>query len=97
MRAKAAKSEKKASGAAVRLGGGRGSSKERDRNGGAASSSVGTEKPLKILQESRTQDAGFGVAGIGKAWSVQAGVQSQAKDRGVAPPALPVPIASFTI
>lgn len=37
------------------------------------------------------------LAGAGKPWSFQAGVHGEARDRGIAPPALPIPIASFTI
>jgi hypothetical protein len=37
------------------------------------------------------------LVGSGKPWSFQAVSHGEARDRGVAPPALPIPIASFTI
>lgn len=45
----------------------------------------------------QSEDSGFSVVGVGKLWLLHSGAQSQAKDRGIVPPALPVPIASFTI
>jgi hypothetical protein len=37
------------------------------------------------------------VLALGKILSLQAGVIGQSKDRGIAPPALPIPIVTFTI
>ena len=97
MREKAAKSERKSKGATVRGVGGDGSGKERDKGDRKGRRADGREKSLKVFEKSRAVDVGFGVVGMGKPWSFRPGVQSQGKDRSVAPPALPVPIASFTI
>ena len=67
------------------------------------SSSVGDDKaesgaaeePSTALTSMRTDGVGFGLGGCEKPWSIQGVVQGQGKDRGVSPPPLPVPIASF--
>lgn len=97
MREKAAKTEKKSKGAAVRGVGGDGSVKEREKREREGRRAEGREKSLKVFEKSRAVEVGFGEGGMGKPWSFRPGVQSQGKDRSVAPPALPVPIASFTI
>ena len=53
------------------------------------------EKPSIIGSKTGLDKAGFGLVGLEKSWSVQVGVQGQIKDRGIAPPPLPVPIASY--
>jgi hypothetical protein len=97
MKEKAAKSERKSKGAVVGGIGGDGSGKERDRRDREVRRAEGREKSLKVFEKSRAVEVGFGVVGMGKPWSTRPGVESQGKDRSVAPPALPVPIASFTI
>jgi hypothetical protein len=100
MRAKAAKSEKRKSekrskGFAARGGGGVGSRAEKVGLGREGTREEVREK--EGIEMSRVEEMGLGVVGLGKPWSVQAGIQSHARDRSVAPPALPVPIASFII
>jgi hypothetical protein len=71
--------------------------KEREKREREGRRADGREKSLKVFEKSRVVDVGFGEGGMGKPWSFRPGVQSQGKDRSAAPPALPVPIASFTI
>ena len=97
MRAKAAKTGKKSKGAAVRGSGGDGSGGREQRSGGRGSKAEGREKASKEVERSRVGVVDLGIVGADRPWSVQPGVPSQAKDRSVAPPALPVPIASFII
>ena len=76
-----------------RVGGGGNAGVMREREGfvGGASGLDGAGS------KAGSDEPGFSVVGIGKLLSLHSGAQSQAKDRGIAPPALPVPIASFTI
>lgn len=52
---------------------------------------------FSVVEMKRAEDPGAGVFGSGKPWSLHSGVQGEAKDRRLGPPALPVPIASFTV
>jgi hypothetical protein len=57
---------------------------------------LGAEVKLSNVSDStRSDGAGFGLGGFRKSWSLQDDIQGQRKDRGVSPPPLPVPIASF--
>jgi hypothetical protein len=55
----------------------------------------GQVKEGRVFEKPRLDGVGLGA--VGKPWAVQPGVESQAKDRSLAAPALPVPIASFNI
>jgi hypothetical protein len=57
----------------------------------------GDEGLSVAVPKTRSEGPGLNVAGTEKLWSLHSGAQNQAKDRGIAPPALPVPIASFNI
>jgi hypothetical protein len=58
----------------------------------------GGEEELSVaVPKTRSEEPGLSVAGMEKLWSLNSGAQSQAKERGITPPALPVPIASFNI
>ena len=57
----------------------------------------GAEELRGAVRKIRSAEPGFGVVGMGNLWSLHSGGESQTKDRGIAPPALPVPIASFNI
>jgi hypothetical protein len=54
-------------------------------------------KLLKVLEKNSGSDAGISLPGVGKPASLQAAVQNLGKERGIIPPALPMPIASFHI
>lgn len=95
MRAKEAKTEKRAKVADVLAVGREGSGKRKSRK--KRKSGAADEKRGRVLGENRGDEVGIGGVGMGEPWSVQARVQSQVKDRSVAAPALPVPIVSFTI
>ena len=51
----------------------------------------------KGLGKGPVEDSTFGLAWIGRPWSFAAGGAGHTRERSEAPPALPVPIASFTI
>ena len=61
--------------------------------------SEGMEKALDVLLlESAPMNGGQqGIGGAARALAPQTAVQGQTRGRGLVPPALPVPIASFTI
>jgi hypothetical protein len=93
MRAKSAKREKREREAVARGTGAAIASGERTGVAGSRGREiVRDEKAQKVLEGRRLEEGGQGGNG---AW--RAGAQSPGKDRSVAPPALPVPIASFTI
>jgi hypothetical protein len=59
---------------------------------------VNEEEALSVdVGKTRLDESKLNVAGAEKLWSLNSGAGSQAKDRGIDPPALPVPIASFNI
>jgi hypothetical protein len=98
MRSKAAKTQKKSKRADL-IGGGGEESEKKKKSGKVGRSSVAREEErrLKVFEKKRLDEVSFGVVAMGKPWLVQPGIQSQARDRSAAPPALPVPMASFTI
>jgi len=95
MRAKAARSEKKAGPAAARVRGKAGSTKGKVALERKAE--TGMQKVLKVIENTSKNGVEQSFVGVGKPLSLQPAINSQNKDRGLVPPALPVPIASFTI
>jgi hypothetical protein len=101
IRAKLAKSVKKETNATITRGGERaGSAKrkvvglafEEGKKGGGGGKEPGSE-----LGKGRVDESVFGLTRSGMPWSFEAGVAGNARERSENPPALPVPIASFTI
>jgi hypothetical protein len=101
MRAKLAKSVKKETKATIARGVERaGSSKrkvvglafEEGKKGG-----VGGKQQGKELGKGRVDESVFGPTRSGRPWSFEAGGAGNTRERSENPPALPVPIASFTI
>jgi hypothetical protein len=58
---------------------------------------AGEEGMSVAVPTTQSEEPGLSVAGMEKLWSLNSGAQRQAKERGITPPALPVPIASFNI
>jgi hypothetical protein len=52
-------------------------------------------EPSASCTMTQADEVGFGLDGLGKSCSFQGSLQGQMKDRGISPPSLPVPIASF--
>lgn len=97
IRVKAVKKEKKGTGetarAVVRVGG----AQKKSRQIGVAKVMDGESKSSRVSERARMDEVGFGVIGMGKTWSLHASIESTGRDRCLAAPPLPVPIASFTI
>ena len=96
-RAKAVKREKKGRESNARSLERDGAAQKMPREGGVARLSGAESKSPYVSERTRSDEVGFGVVGMGKPWSFYPGVESPGRDRGLAPPPLPVPIASFTI
>jgi hypothetical protein len=58
---------------------------------------TGMQKMLKVMENTSKPEMELSLGGVGKPLSLQPASKSQSKDRGLVPPAMPVPIASFTI
>jgi hypothetical protein len=97
MREKAANSERTAGRAEVNARGKSGSGNRRRAGEGQSGDQPGRQKLLKVFEKNSGCEAGPSPVEVGKPSSLQVAVQSQGKERGIVPPALPVPIASFHI
>jgi len=98
MRVKAAKNEKKAK-AAVRRGVGMEvSALGRPCGVGSLGTMGDGERELgKRFGKAHPEESESGLKGTGRRLSLQAGGPNQTRERSEGPPALPMPIASFTI
>jgi hypothetical protein len=97
MREKASKSEGMAGKAEVGARGKSGNGNRKQTGEGQAGEPPGKQKLLKVFEKNSGCDAGLSLAEVGKPASLQAAIQSKGKERGIIPPALPMPIASFHI
>ena len=97
MRDKASKSEWTAGKAEVCARGLVGSGNRKLAGEEPSGDQLSRHKLLKVFEKSSESDAGLSPAGVGKPASLQAAVQNIGKERGIIPPALPTPIASFHI
>jgi hypothetical protein len=97
MREKASKSEETAGRAEVNARGKSGSGNWKRAGEGQAGGPPGKQKLLKVFEKNSGCDAGLSPAELGKPASLQAAIHSKGKERGIIPPALPMPIASFHI
>lgn len=99
MRAKAAKSEKKRKAAASRGVGREGSAKGRPGKGlaGRVKVELGDGTPANGPGKGDLVGERSPVGASGRFWPLEAGSSGLARERNEVAPALPVPIASFTI
>ena len=96
MRAKSAKAERVAKGVGAGVGTGR-SGKDSARKDSRRANRVSERQVVAVDPPMSRSDAGGLKASGVKAWGLPVGGLINGKDRGQAPPPLPVPIASFTI
>src|ERR1035437_7825246 len=97
MREKASKSEGTAGRAEVGAHGKSGSGNRERAGEGQAGGPPRKQKMVKGFEKNSGCDARLSPAEMGKPASLQAAIQSKGKERGIIPPALPMPIASFHI
>ena len=96
-RANAVKREKKGRETSARAVVLEGAAQKKSRQIGVAKVMEVESKSSSVSEKARLDEVGFGVVGLGKTWSFHPSIESTGRDRGFAPPPLPVPIASFTI